>query len=38
MLELARAPHRDRALNFVLNEYGSARVCVTVEHDQRGGA
>ena len=28
----------DRSLGFVLNEWGAARICVTVEHDQRGGA
>ena len=39
MLDLPAAPHADRSrLNFVLNECGSARICVTVEHDQRGGA
>jgi hypothetical protein len=25
-------------LNFVSNEWGAACICVTVEHDQRGGA
>ena len=39
MLDLPAAPHADRrGLGFVLNEWGAARICVTVEHDQRGGA
>ena len=39
MLNLPGAPHADkRGLNFVSNECGSARIRVTVEHDQRGGA
>ena len=39
MLDLPAAPHADhRGVNFVSNECGSARIRVTVEHDQRGGA
>ena len=39
MLNLPAAPHADqRSLNFVSNDWGAARICVTVEHDQRGGA
>ena len=39
MLNLPAAPHADpRSSGFVLNEWGAARICVTVEHDQRGGA
>ena len=39
MLDLPAAPHADhRSWGFVLNEWGAARICVTVEHDQRGGA
>ena len=39
MLEVPAAPHADkRGVNFVSNECGSARIRVTVEHDQRGGA
>ena len=39
MYKFARPPRADpRSLGFALNEWGAARICVTVEHDQRGGA
>lgn len=38
MLDLPAATHADRrSLGFVLNEWGAARICETVERDQRGG-